>query len=84
MNEQSLSTNLVTAVEDVYPLGYEPMVEDSTSSQERELLAHSSKEKEGEEEEKEGEDEAISPSGQDYRSFILPRICFMNDFVQKC
>lgn len=83
INEQPLPARLVTGDDDVYPLGYEPMAEDPTNSQKKGSSTHSSQEEEGEKEEEEGEDEATSPSGRDYRSFILPRIWFMNDFVPK-
>ena len=51
--ESSLSTHLVASDDDVYPLGYEPMAKDPTTSQKRESSANSSKEEEGEEKEKE-------------------------------
>lgn len=51
MSEHSSSIHLVTSNDKVYRSGYESIVEDSTSSQEKELSAHFSEEEEEEEEE---------------------------------
>lgn len=88
MSEHSLSIRLVVGDDKFYLSGYEPMAEDLAGFPKRESLAHSS---EVEEEEKEEEEEAevdeeekdSSPLSQNFRSFILPSIWSVNDFIPK-
>lgn len=88
MSEHSLSVHLVVDDDKFYLSGYEPMAEDLAGFPKRESSAHSS---EVEEEEREEEEEAkvdeeeneSSPSSKNFKSFILPSIWSMNDFVPK-
>lgn len=77
MSEHSSSVYSVAVNDVVYLSGYESMAKDPTGSQERKSLAHSFEEKEEEEE------KTTSPSGENFRTFILSHIKLMNNYVPK-